>query len=126
MLLLWEGRQTFQCGDLQPYLCFPAPHKTAIITLALRSAAALLPTSGSGQISNPSLTALAHFFLEVQKGGREMSAVSQPTGFTDTKSPTCTLLTGVARKSRLPRLRCPASWLSAKSSRHSSRCTAHA
>src|SRR5262249_38410787 len=49
---------------------------------ALRSAAALLVTSGSGQISTPSLTALAHFFLEVQKGGREMSAVSQPTGFT--------------------------------------------
>src|SRR5215471_17793607 len=49
------------------------------------SAAALLPTSGSGQSHSPFLTALAHFFLEVQKGGREMSAVSQSTSFTDYK-----------------------------------------
>src|SRR5215469_1724336 len=49
------------------------------------SAAALLLISGSGQSHSPLLMALAHFFLEVQKGGREMSAVSQPISFTDYK-----------------------------------------
>src|SRR6266852_6649711 len=70
---------------LRPGLCFPAPHKTVIIALALRSAAALLPTSGSGRTSKPLPTALANFFLTMEKGGREMSAVSTPTSFADCK-----------------------------------------
>ena len=56
--------------------------------------------SGSEQISKLSLTALAHFFLEVQKGGREMSAVGQPSSFTDYKVADLNLADGVARKSR--------------------------
>src|SRR5712691_8433112 len=82
------GKRTMP-GDLNMVctinLCFLAPPRMAIIWLCSEERCSVTSNVRLRADQELLLTALAHFFLEVQKGGREMSAVSQPTSFTDYK-----------------------------------------
>src|SRR5712691_8820029 len=88
----WEmastGKRTMP-GDLNMVctinLCFLAPPRMAIIRLCSEERCSVTSNVRLRADQQIIVTALAHFFLEVQKGGREMSAVSQPTSFTDYK-----------------------------------------
>src|SRR5690242_12561550 len=66
-------------------LYFPAPHRVAIICVCSEERCSVTSNVRLRADQQTIVTALAHFFLAVQKGGREMSAVSQPASTTDYK-----------------------------------------